>query len=163
MASTISAEVIAFRKPCRLYNHLHEVQENSPSCDLGLDRSGTALAGGIELMAAELPQSESTALFAPELFLANQPATRYVLALGLTILALLVRWLINPVLGDLGPFLSVYASVTLAAVYLGAGPATLTALIGLIGNSRWFLLQGQLKFESRSDLAYSAGVLLVSG
>ncbi len=114
-------------------------------------------------MAAELPQSESTALFAPELFLANQPAARYALALGLTILALLVRWLINPVLGDLGPFLSVYAAVTLAAVYLGAGPATLTALIGLIGSSRWFLLQGHLKFESRSDLAYSAGFLLVSG
>lgn len=113
-------------------------------------------------MAAELPQSESTALFAPEVFLANQPVARYALALGLTILALLVRWLINPVLGDLGPFLSVYAAVTLAAVYLGAGPATLTALIGLIGSSRWFLLQGQLKFET-SDLAYSAGFLLVSG
>ena len=113
-------------------------------------------------MAADLPQSETTELFAPELFLANQPAARYALALGLTILALLVRWLINPVLGDLGPFLSVYAAVTLAAVYLGAGPATLTALIGLIGSSRWFLLQGQLKFE-RSDLAYSAGFLLVSG
>ena len=113
-------------------------------------------------MAAELPQSKSTALFAPELFLANQRAARYGLALGLTILALLVRWLINPVLGDLGPFLSVYAAVTLAAVYLGAGPATLTALIGLLGSSRWFLLQGQLKFE-RSDLAYSAGFLLVSG
>ena len=113
-------------------------------------------------MAAELPQSETTALYAPELFLANQPVARYALALGLTILALLVRWLINPVLGDLGPFLSVYAAVTLAAVYLGAGPATLTALIGLIGSSRWFLLQGQLKFES-SDLAYSAGFLLVSG
>ena len=51
--------------------------------------------------------------------------------------------------------------MTLAAVYLGAGPATLTALIGLAGSSRWFLLQGQLKFE-RSDLAYSAGFLLVS-
>jgi signal transduction histidine kinase len=112
-------------------------------------------------MAAELPQSESTAPFAPELFLANQPVTRYALALGLTLLALLVRWLINPVLGDLGPFLSVYAAVTLAAVYLGAGPATLTALLGLVGSSRWFLLQGQLKFES-SDLAYSAGFLLVS-
>ncbi len=87
---------------------------------------------------------------------------RYALALGVTVLALLVRWLINPVLGDLGPFLLVYAAVTLAAVYLGAGPATLTALIGLLGSSRWFLLQGQLKFE-RSDLAYSAGFLLVSG
>jgi len=113
-------------------------------------------------MAAELPQSGSTALFAPELFLANQRAARYGLALGLTTVALLVRWLINPVLGDLGPFLSVYAAVTLAAVYLGAGPATLTALIGLLGSGRWFLLQGQLKLE-RSDLAYSAGFLLVSG
>jgi signal transduction histidine kinase len=113
-------------------------------------------------MAAEFPQSKSTALFAPELFLANQPTARYGLALGLTILALLVRWLINPVLGGLGPLLTVYAAVTLAAVYLGAGPATLTALIGLVGSSRWFLLQSQLKFE-RSDLAYSAGFLLVSG
>lgn len=114
-------------------------------------------------MTTEIRHWKTTAFFAPELFLADQPVVRYVLALGLTIVALLVRWLINPVLGDLGPFLSVYAAVTLAAVFLGAGPATLTALIGLFGSSRWFLLQGDLKFENRSDLAYSVGFLLVSG
>jgi signal transduction histidine kinase len=114
-------------------------------------------------MAAESLRSERTALFAPELFLANQPVARYALALGLTVLALLVRSLINPVLGDLGPFLSVYAAVTLAAVYLGAGPASLTALIGLIGSTHWFLSQDHFSLESRSDLAYSAGFLIVSG
>lgn len=114
-------------------------------------------------MSVGSPQAKNTALFAPELFLANQPVARYALALCLTVLALLVRWLINPVLGDLGPFLSVYAAVTLAAVYLGVGPASLTAFIGLIGSSHWFFSQDHLSLESRSDLAYSAGFLLVSG
>ena len=118
-------------------------------------------------MAAESSQSESTAprrgFFTPELFLADQPVVRYGLALGITILALAIRWLSNPVLGDLGPFLSVYAALTLAAVYLGAGPAILTAVVGLIGSTHWFLLQDRFKLESRSDLAYSAGFLLVAG
>jgi len=114
-------------------------------------------------VAAGSTQSQNTALFAPELFLANQPVARYTLALCLTVLALLARWLVNPVLGDLGPLLSIYAAVTLAAVYLGVGPATLTALIGLAGSAHWFLSQDHFSLESRSDLAYSGGFLLVSG
>ncbi len=54
-----------------------------------------------------------------------QMAVRYAMALLITAAALALRELLNPVLGDLGPFLSIYAAVTFASVYLGAGPATL--------------------------------------
>jgi signal transduction histidine kinase len=74
---------------------------------------------------------------------------------------LLLRELLNPVLGDLGPFLSIYAAVTLTAVYLGAGPATLTAVFGLFGSTH-FVLSRDFSFESRYDLAYAVGYLLVA-
>lgn len=87
---------------------------------------------------------------------------RYALALLMTAAALVLRELLNPVLGDLGPFLSIYAAVTLASVYLGAGPATLTAVLGLAGSTHFFLSQDHFSLESRSDLAYAVGYLLVA-
>jgi signal transduction histidine kinase len=92
----------------------------------------------------------------------NRTAARYSLALAITATALLLRALLNPVLGDLGPFLSVYAAVTLASVFLGAGPAILTAILGLLGSAHFFLSQDHFSFESRSDLAYAVGYLLVA-
>jgi signal transduction histidine kinase len=84
------------------------------------------------------------------------------MALLITAAALVLRALLNPVLGDLGPFLSVYAAVTLASVYLGAGPASLTALFGLLGSTHFFLSRDNFSFENRYDVAYAVGYLLVA-
>lgn len=86
---------------------------------------------------------------------------RYAVALLATLAALLLRRLFDPILGDLGPFLSVYAAVTLNSVYLGAGPATLTAIFGLLGSAHFFLSR-DFSFESPYDLAYVVGYLLVA-
>lgn len=93
--------------------------------------------------------------------LSGQTAARYAMALLITAAALVVRALFNPVLGDLGPFLSIYAAVTLTSVYLGPGPATLTAILGLLGSTHFFLSPDHFSFENRSDLTYAAGYLLV--
>lgn len=87
----------------------------------------------------------------------SREAVRYVVALLIMGAALVVRELLNPVLGDLGPFLSVYVALTVVSVYLGAGPATLTAILGLLGSTRFFLAQDHFSFESRFDLAYAVG------
>ena len=92
----------------------------------------------------------------------NRTAARYFLALAITAIALLLRALLNPVLGDLGPLLSVYAAVTLTSVFLGVGPATLTAILGLLGSTHFFLSQDHFSFQSRSDLAYAVGYLVVA-
>ena len=88
---------------------------------------------------------------------------RYALALLITLAALLLRRLFDPILGDLGPFLSVYAAVILTSVYLGTGPAVITTFVGLLGSTRWFLSRDHFSFESRSDLTYVIGFLLVAG
>lgn len=92
----------------------------------------------------------------------HRKTTRYVLALLITAVALALRELLNPMLGDLGPFLSIYTAVTLASVYLGAGPATLTAILGLFGSTRFFLSRDHFSFASRSDLTYAIGYLVVT-
>jgi signal transduction histidine kinase len=92
----------------------------------------------------------------------SREAARYVVALLITVAALAVRELLNPVLGDLGPFLSVYVALTVVSVYLGAGPATLTALLGLLGSTRFFMAQDHFSFDSRFDFAYAVGYLLVA-
>lgn len=97
-----------------------------------------------------------------DFFLIRGFLARYGVALVVTAVALLLRELLNPVLGDLGPFLSMYAAVTLTAVYLGAGPATLTAVFGLFGSTHFFLSGDNFSFESRSDLAYAVGFLVVA-
>ena len=98
----------------------------------------------------------------PRASVSNRTAAQYAVALIITAAALALRGLLNPVLGDLGPFLSIYAAVTLASVYLGAGPATLTAILGLLGSTHFFLSRDNFSFESRSDLAYTVGYLVVA-
>jgi signal transduction histidine kinase len=92
----------------------------------------------------------------------GQTSSRYAAALLITAAALALRELLNPVLGDLGPFLSIYAAVTFASVYLGAGPASVTALLGLVGSTHFFLAQDHFSLQTRSDLAYAVGYLLVA-
>jgi signal transduction histidine kinase len=98
----------------------------------------------------------------PRLAFSRETITRYALALLITVAALILRELLNPLLGDLGPFLSIYAAVTLASVFLGAGPATLTALLGLLGSTHFFLARDHFNFASRSDIAYAIGYLVVA-
>jgi signal transduction histidine kinase len=98
----------------------------------------------------------------PHFLFSRQAAGRYALALLITAAALALRGLVSPILGDLGPFLSMYAAVTLTSVYLGAGPATLTTILGLLGGTHFFLSQDHFSFESRPDLAYAVGYLLVA-
>jgi signal transduction histidine kinase len=99
-------------------------------------------------------------LFAPS----TSPAARFVLAVLVAGAALLLRGLFDPVLGESGPFLPLYAAVAFTSVYFGTGPSILATLIGLIGSTYWFLSrEDTVAVMSRSHLALITGYLLVSG
>lgn len=70
--------------------------------------------------------------------LPNRPAVRYAVAVGAAVVALAFRGLLDPLLGDTVPYITLFAGVALSAWYCGAGPAILTTFLGLLGAVYWF-------------------------
>jgi signal transduction histidine kinase len=64
---------------------------------------------------------------------------RYGLAILATILALWLRWVLSPLLGETNPYHTLWPAVVFSAWYCGLGPSILTTLIGLAGIWYWFL------------------------
>jgi len=63
----------------------------------------------------------------------------YSLALGLTLLAVFARWLLDPVLGDSFPLITLFGAVAVAVHVGGVGPAVLTSVIGFAACDYLFL------------------------
>ncbi|MBA4326766.1 MAG: hypothetical protein C0428_00900 [Polaromonas sp.] len=63
----------------------------------------------------------------------------YVLAVGWVGAALLLRFLLNPVLGQQGPYLILTLSIVLAALYGGFGPAMLATALGTFIGTYLFI------------------------
>jgi len=65
---------------------------------------------------------------------------RYGSAVGLTALATIIRWALNPALGSMAPFVVFVMAVAVTALYSGLGPALVTAFAGaVIGLFVWLL------------------------
>ena len=64
---------------------------------------------------------------------------RYTIALGMAVVAVLMRELLDPVLGHVAFYVTVYAAVAFSAVVCGLAPAVLTALLGFLGVFYWFV------------------------
>ena len=64
---------------------------------------------------------------------------RYALAILAAIIALWLRLLLSPLLGETNPYHTLWPAVVFSAWYCGLGPSILTALIGLVGIWYWFL------------------------
>lgn len=56
---------------------------------------------------------------------------RYAIALIATGLMLLIRWLLDPLLGDYFPFVTLFAAVTFSAVFAGLGPSIVATFVSL--------------------------------
>ena len=67
------------------------------------------------------------------------PAFRYALAILAAILALYLRYLLTPLLGDHNPYHTVWLAVVFSAWYCGLGPSIVTTLLGTLGVWYWFL------------------------
>jgi len=91
-------------------------------------------------------------------------AGRYGVAILTAILALMVRGLFSPLLGNHDAYHTAWAAVVFTAWYCGVGPAILTTLMTAIGVWYWFLPPGhsfavaELKVQSTG----TAGFLILS-
>ncbi len=64
---------------------------------------------------------------------------RYAVALLATLVALLVRLALNPLLGDYVPYVTLFPAVAFCAWYCGIGPSILSVVLALIGAKYWFI------------------------
>jgi signal transduction histidine kinase len=64
---------------------------------------------------------------------------RYTIALGMAVVAVLMRELLDPVLGHVAFYVTVYIAVAFSAVVCGFVPAVLSALLGFLGVFYWFV------------------------
>ena len=64
---------------------------------------------------------------------------RYAIALLMTLMAVLLRWLLEPLLGHSSFYATVYMAVLCAALVCGLWPSILTAVLGCLGIVYWFV------------------------
>jgi len=90
-------------------------------------------------------------------------AARYGTAVLAVALALLVRWGLNPYLGDHIPYPFFFLAVTLVAWWAGSGPALLSMVLGLLAAD-WFFIPPHysLAFGTLGDAVGAGSFLLTS-
>ncbi len=90
---------------------------------------------------------------------------RYALAVLAAILALLLRRLAAPLLGENNPYHTVWAAVVFSAWYCGLGPSVVTALLSAVGVWYWFLPPNNSFFldDPRAAISGMLGFLVFSG
>jgi signal transduction histidine kinase len=64
---------------------------------------------------------------------------RYAVAVASAVMAVLVRWLLDPLLGHVAFYITVYAAVAFCAVVCGLGPSVVSAVVGFTGIFYWFV------------------------
>lgn len=92
-------------------------------------------------------------------------ARRYGLAILAAILALVLRQLLEPFLGNSNPYHTVWAAVVFAAWYCGLWPSVVTTLLSWAGIWYWFLtpVHGFTLDEPKTQVFGMIGFLLFSG
>jgi signal transduction histidine kinase len=64
---------------------------------------------------------------------------RYSIALGAAVLAILLRWVLDPVLGHVAFYVTLYIAVAFSAIVCGYFPATIAGTLGFLGILYWFI------------------------
>jgi signal transduction histidine kinase len=70
----------------------------------------------------------------------ERSGTRYAVALLATLVALLLRLVLNPILGDAIPYVALVPAVAFSAWYCGVGPSIVSVVLALAGARYWFLV-----------------------
>ena len=99
--------------------------------------------------------SANKALFFAIIF--QHPGTRYAAAVLATLVALLVRLALNPLLGGSIPYLTLFLAVAFCAWYCGIGPSILSMVLAVIGE-RYYFIQPVHSF-GMVDTAQAVGLL----
>ncbi len=88
---------------------------------------------------------------------------RYTLAFATAVVAVLLRWALDPVLGHVAFYVTVYMAVALVSLILGLGPAVLTTVVGFFGVLYWFVdPRHSLLIRSQTEIHGLIGFFLVS-
>ncbi len=92
-------------------------------------------------------------------------ATRYAIAVLAAIVALLLRQMLSPLLGDRNPYHTVWAAVVFSAWYCGIGPSVVTALLSVVGVWYWFVppYHSFALENPRVEISSMVGFLILSG
>jgi signal transduction histidine kinase len=64
---------------------------------------------------------------------------RYIIALTCSVFAVILRWLLDPVLGHVAFYVTIHIVVAYCAIVCGYAPAIVTALVGFLGIVYWFV------------------------
>jgi signal transduction histidine kinase len=92
----------------------------------------------------------------------NSALRRYAVALAVTVVALLVRRLLHPYLGDSLPYVTLFPAVAFSAWLCGVGPSIFAMLAGLAGARYWFLEPPHTLSIPSAPQAIGAVVFLVA-
>jgi signal transduction histidine kinase len=90
---------------------------------------------------------------------------RYAFGVSAAIAALLLRQLLQPLLGENNPYHTVWAAVVFSAWYCGLGPSIVTALISLVGVWYWFVppRHSFVLHDPKGGISGMIGFLIFSG
>ncbi len=69
----------------------------------------------------------------------GEVSRRYAIALASAVLAILLRWILDPVLGHVAFFVTVYIAVAFCALVCGGIPATVSGIISFVAILYWFV------------------------
>jgi signal transduction histidine kinase len=69
----------------------------------------------------------------------DSPSARFGLAVALALAAVLLRWILQPILGERIPYLTIYPAIMIAAVMLGTVPALVTTIVSIILVELYFI------------------------
>jgi PAS domain S-box-containing protein len=83
---------------------------------------------------------------------------RYSFALAATAVALMVRQLLDPVLGPYTPYLTLYPTIVFLAMYVGPGPSIVSVVLGVLGVTYWFV-EPRGSFQINDVWSHVAGSL----
>ncbi len=89
---------------------------------------------------------------------------RYTIAIAAGACAILLRWLLDPLLGHVAFYVTLYIAVTFCAVVCGYAPAIASGLLGFLGIIYWFVdPRHSLSVIRQSQIHAIVGCFLVSG
>lgn len=88
---------------------------------------------------------------------------RYALAILAAAVALILRYLLTPYLGEGNLYHTIWVAVVFAAWYCGLGPSIVTAAIGMLGVNYWIIPRHSLLLLDRSQLYGMVSFTLFSG
>jgi PAS domain S-box-containing protein len=89
---------------------------------------------------------------------------RYALAILATVVALFLRRLLTPLLGENNPYHTMWLAIVFSAWYCGLGPSIVTAVGGMLGVWYWFLPPfHSLAIQNKADIFGAIWFLVFSG